>query len=98
MILSLGTTSINDLVSQIKVPVSLTSCQKLLSAAANASVSTASGSNNIGSGLISTGLMDASQVGGSNSRYDSHEILKNNEVFENIWFEFNKHLLIFVFT
>ena len=65
----LGTTSINDLVSQIKVPVSLTSCQKLISAAANASVSTASGSNAIGGGgLISTGLMDASTAGGSNSR------------------------------
>ena len=65
----LGTTSINDLVSQIKVPVSLTSCQKLLSAAANASVSTASGSNNIGNGgLISTGLIDGSSAGGSNSK------------------------------
>ena len=65
-----GTTSINDLVSQIKVPVSLTSCQKLLSAAANASVSTASGSNTIVSGgLISTGMMDGSSTTGNHNRY-----------------------------
>ena len=70
--------------SQIKVPVSLTSCQKLLSAAANASVSTASGSNNIGGGLISTGLMDASQVGGSNSRYENHKLLQNNAFLINL--------------
>ena len=49
--------------------MSLTSCQKLLSAAANASVSTVSGSNNIGNGsLISTGLIDGSSAGGSNSK------------------------------
>ena len=81
--------------SQIKVPVSLTSCQKLLSAAANASVSTASGSNNIGGGLISTGLMDASQVGGSNSRYENHKLLQNNAVFDQFNIKFVSKLRSF---
>ena len=65
-----GTTSINDLVSQIKVPVSLTSCQKLLSAAANATVSSGSGTNTIVSGgLITTGIIDGSSASGGNTRY-----------------------------
>ena len=67
-----GTTSINDLVSQIKVPVSLTSCQKLLSAAANATVSSGSGTNTIVSGgLITTGIIDGSSASGGNTRYIS---------------------------
>ena len=86
----LGTTSINDLVSQIKVPVSLTSCQKLLSAAANATVSSGSGTNTIVSGgLITTGIMDGSSASGGNTRYISKYGLEKRLIINTFTFMVN---------